>query len=66
MSINTPEELERMRAAGAVVRRVIEAMTRQLRPGVTTAELDKIGAAVMPVGALTGVRVPWGELHQHQ
>jgi len=47
MSINTPEELARMRAAGAVVRRVIEAMKAQLRAGVTTAELDKVGADVM-------------------
>ena len=47
MSINTPEELARMRAAGAIVRRVIEAMKQRVRPGVTTAELDRIGADVM-------------------
>src|SRR5512141_2955531 len=47
MSINTPEELARMRAAGAIVRRVIEAMKQQVRAGVTTAELDRIGADVM-------------------
>ena len=47
MSINEPEELEALRAAGAVVRRVLEAMKREVRPGVTTAALDAIGAAVM-------------------
>jgi methionyl aminopeptidase len=47
MSINTPEELARMRAAGAIVRRVIEAMKEHVRAGVTTAELDRIGADVM-------------------
>ena len=47
MSITTPEELEHMRAAGAVVRRVIEAMRQNVRPGVTTAELDEIGDKVM-------------------
>ena len=47
MSINGPEELEGMRAAGAVVRRVLEAMRRLVRPGVTTAELDEVGADVM-------------------
>jgi methionyl aminopeptidase len=47
MSINTPEELARMRAAGAIVRRVIEAMKQQVRAGVTTAELDRVGAEVM-------------------
>ena len=47
MSITTPEELQRMRAAGAVVRRVLEAMKHSVRPGVTTAELDAIGDKVM-------------------
>jgi methionyl aminopeptidase len=47
MSINGPEELEGMRAAGAVVRLVLDAMKRQVRPHVTTAELDEVGAGVM-------------------
>jgi len=47
VSINGPEELEGMRAAGCIVRQMIEAMKRAVRPGVTTAELDKIGAEVM-------------------
>lgn len=47
MSINTPEELKKMRAAGEVVRRVLEAMKREVHPGVTTAELDEAGARVM-------------------
>ena len=36
-----------MRAAGWVVRRVIDAMMENVRPGVTTKELDEVGAAVM-------------------
>jgi len=36
-----------MQAAGRVVRRVIEAMRNAARPGVTTAELDEVGAKVM-------------------
>ena len=47
MSINTPEELASMQAAGTIVRRMIDAMKRALRPGVTTAELDEVGATVM-------------------
>jgi len=47
VSINGPEELEAMRAAGRVVRQMIEAMMRAVRPGVTTAQLDKVGAEVM-------------------
>ncbi|HKD02250.1 MAG TPA: type I methionyl aminopeptidase [Terriglobales bacterium] len=47
MSIDGPEEMEGMRAAGWVVRRVIDAMMEKVRPGVTTKELDEVGAAVM-------------------
>jgi methionyl aminopeptidase len=47
MSINTPEELEGLRAAGAVVRAMLAAMQEQVRPGVSTGELDEIGAEVM-------------------
>jgi len=47
MSINGPEELAGMRAAGAIVRRMLEAMKKAVRPGVTTAQLDEVGAAVM-------------------
>ncbi len=47
MSITTPEELERLKAAGSVVHRVIEAMRKSVKPGVTTAQLDAIGNQVM-------------------
>jgi methionyl aminopeptidase len=47
VSINTPEELEHMKRAGEIVRRVIEAMKHEVRPGVTTGELDAVGARVM-------------------
>jgi methionyl aminopeptidase len=47
MSINGPEEMDGMRAAGAVVRQVLDAMQASVRPGVTTEELDAIGADVM-------------------
>lgn len=47
MSITTPEELEHLRAVGAVVHHVLDAMRHGVRPGVTTAELDAIGDKVM-------------------
>ena len=47
MSINGPEDLAGMRAAGAIVRRMLEAMKRAVRPGISTAELDAVGATVM-------------------
>jgi methionyl aminopeptidase len=47
VSIDRPEELAGMRAAGRVVRLMLEAMRRAVRPGITTAELDEVGAKVM-------------------
>jgi len=47
LSITTPAELAAMRAAGAIVRRMLDAMKAAVRPGVTTAELDDAGAKVM-------------------
>ncbi len=38
----TPEEVERIRAAGRVAARAIEAAASAIRPGVTTDELDRI------------------------
>jgi methionyl aminopeptidase len=47
MSINGPEELTGMRAAGAIVCLMLSAMKSAVRPGITTAELDEVGAGVM-------------------
>jgi methionyl aminopeptidase len=47
VSIKTPEELAGMRAAGRIVRKMLEAMKNSTRSGVTTGELDDIGAGVM-------------------
>jgi methionyl aminopeptidase len=47
VSINGPEELEGMRSAGVVVREMLAAMKRAVRPGITTAELDEVGGQVM-------------------
>ena len=47
MSIDHPDELAGMRAAGRVVRLMLEAMRKAVRPGITTAGLDDVGAAVM-------------------
>lgn len=38
MSVDSPEELEALRAAGQVVAQTIRAMGRAVRPGITTAE----------------------------
>ncbi|HXZ80572.1 MAG TPA: type I methionyl aminopeptidase [Terriglobales bacterium] len=47
MSITSEEELQGMRAAGVVVAKMLLAMKQAARRGVTTGELDAIGANVM-------------------
>jgi methionyl aminopeptidase len=60
MSIDTPEELEAMRAAGKVVADAIEAMRRSVRPGVTTAELDALAGDVFNrAGARSGPQLDY-------
>jgi len=43
MSITTQEELEKLQAVGRIVAGALRAMSREVRPGVTTAELDFFG-----------------------
>jgi methionyl aminopeptidase len=40
VTVKTPEQLERMRAAGLVVGRTLARLVEAVRPGVTTGELD--------------------------
>ena len=47
MGIQDEQELVSLRAAGRVVRMVLDAMKAVVRPGVTTQYLDDIGARVM-------------------
>jgi methionyl aminopeptidase len=47
MSIETPEELEKLKAIGGVVARTLHALAAVVRPGVTTAELSEWGANLL-------------------
>ena len=61
MSVETPEELDALKAAGAVVADAIRAMRAHTRPGVTTAELDEIGARIFgKAGARSGPQLDYG------
>ena len=61
MSIDTPEELDGLRAAGRVVADAIRAMRRRVRPGISTAELDRTGAEVFRrAGARSGPQLDYG------
>src|SRR5262249_45769438 len=46
MSIESEQDLAGLKAAGAVVRDALAAMRAAVAPGVTTAELDEVGAGV--------------------
>ena len=61
MSIQTPEELARLTAAGRVVAEAMRAMRGQVRPGISTRELDEIGARVFArAGARSGPKLDYG------
>jgi methionyl aminopeptidase len=47
VELKTPEQLQRMRRAGLVVSAALTATARQVRAGVTTAELDAVAADVI-------------------
>jgi len=47
VTTRTPEELERMRGAGAIVARVLAETSAAVRPGITTEELDRIAARII-------------------
>ncbi|HEX2187867.1 MAG TPA: type I methionyl aminopeptidase [Longimicrobiaceae bacterium] len=61
MSIGSDEELEALRRVGRVVRLALEAMEREVRPGITTGELDRIGGRVLEEhGARSAPRAVYG------
>jgi methionyl aminopeptidase len=61
VSVETEQELAALRAAGRVVAAAIRAMRRAVRPGVTTAELDAVGAREFArAGARSGPRLDYG------
>src|SRR3954451_22053603 len=47
MSIRTQEEFAKLRAIGKIVRKALDRTAAAVRPGITTAELDAIGANVL-------------------
>ena len=53
VTIKRPEEIARMREAGRILATVLDAFGRELRPGVTTAELDRMAERmIVEAGAI--------------
>jgi methionyl aminopeptidase len=60
VSIDHPEELAALRAAGRAVAEAIREMARRVRPGVTTWELDEVAARVFAAhGARSGPQLDY-------
>jgi methionyl aminopeptidase len=60
MSIDTPEELEGMKAAGQVVAQTIRELRKLVRPGVSTAELDAAAGRIFAShGARSGPQLDY-------
>ncbi len=47
MSIRSHAELEKLRVIGRIVRQALDASAAAVRPGITTAELDQVGARTL-------------------
>jgi methionyl aminopeptidase len=61
MSIESPRDYEGMRAVSAVVAGTLRAVARELKPGVTTLELDAVARNVfMDCGARSGPQIDFG------
>jgi methionyl aminopeptidase len=61
MSIDTPEELEGLRASGRVVAEALRTMRRAVRPGVSTGDLDHIAARIFRrAGARSAPNLTYG------
>jgi len=61
MSINSPEQFEKLRACGMIVGKALRAMAAEVRAGVTTAELCETGSRVLAAhGARSSPPVVYG------
>ncbi len=57
MTIDSPQELNRMRRIGVIVANTIQEMGAKIRPGISTLELDRIGERYLSThGALSAPR----------
>lgn len=61
MTITHEDELDGLKAIGRIVANTVQAMARAMEPGMTTGELDAIGAAFLDrAGAVSAPRATYG------
>jgi methionyl aminopeptidase len=61
VSLKTPEQVQKMRQAGLVVAEALERMTEAVRPGATTADLDRIAREVLERRGATSSFLGYGD-----
>ena len=61
VTLKTPEQVQKMRAAGLVVAEALARMTEAVRPGTTTAQLDAIARAVLDTHGATSSFLGYGQ-----
>jgi methionyl aminopeptidase len=59
-TIKRPAEVDRMRAAGQILAGILDVLHAELRPGVTTGELDEIAARMMRDAGATSSFLGYG------
>jgi methionyl aminopeptidase len=59
-TIKRPAEIDRMRAAGQILAGILDVLHAELRPGVTTGELDEIAARMMRDAGATSSFLGYG------
>ena len=61
MSIESPDDLKGLAEAGRIVRLALTEMAKQVRPGITTAELDGVAARIFrDNGAISAPKLVYG------
>ncbi|MCU1593958.1 MAG: methionine aminopeptidase [Frankiales bacterium] len=61
MTVKTPEQVQKMRVAGLVVAEALERMAEAVRPGATTADLDRIARTVLEHHGATSSFLGYGD-----
>ncbi len=61
VTVKTDEQVQKMRKAGLVVAEALEAMTAAVRPGVTTADLDRMAREILARRGATSSFLGYGD-----
>ncbi|MGJ3507574.1 type I methionyl aminopeptidase [Enemella sp. A6] len=63
IEVKSPDQLRTMRRAGLVVSQMLAATAAEVRPGITTAELNSVAAEVLAANGATSNFLNYGEIN---